>query len=226
VEKEMHVIECEQCSPTWFELHRGILTASNAKKIITPGGKPSEQMHGVICQLLGEIANPGPNVPEGYVSQAMIQGTTLEPEARRYYELTRNVDVKQVGMIFSDDYRFACSPDFIVEEDGVIVGAGEVKAPQYNTQIARLLDGEFPSEIRPQCHYQLAVTGLPWVDFMSYRSPLREVLIRVFPDAYTLKVRAAMEVFWTEFVAARERIFPGRDFSTWTKDRIAKIAGK
>jgi hypothetical protein len=58
-----------------------------------------------------------------------------------------------------------------------------------------LLKGTLPDDYRPQVHAQIVVCGFAAVDFVSYVQGLPVFHIRVEPDEYTEKVRAALEAF-------------------------------
>jgi len=48
----------------------------------------------------------------------MLRGKELEAEARDFYALANDVEVKQVGFCLSDGY--GASPDGLVGEDGLL----------------------------------------------------------------------------------------------------------
>lgn len=193
----------DQYSPDWWRVRRGVPTSSCFDKIVTPAkGELSKQADGYIHQLIAEQFDPEYGVVEDYVSAAMRAGTIMEPEARRYYEFERGVDVEQVGFCLSDDGRFGCSPDGLCGDDGAL----ELKCPQPHTQVAYLLANELPQAYAPQVHGQLIVTGRKWVDFMAYSPGFPPLLIRVEPDDYTEKVRKALDDFWPRYQDALNKV--------------------
>lgn len=197
------ILTCEQYSPEWWEAHRGVPTASNFSKIITPKtGKLSASSADYICELIAQKATLGSIEPDGYVSQAMRNGTETEPEARKWYEMEAGLDVRQVGMIFSACGRFGCSPDGVIGDDGGL----EIKCPMLKTQVAYLLDGNLPSEYRAQVHGFLIVSGRAWCDFLSYAPGLAPLLLRVTRDEYTDLLETALEQFWDSYQYALSRI--------------------
>lgn len=183
---------------------KGIPSASNFDRIMTPKtGKPSTQQRGLICELLADLRRTTP--PDGagnYTSRAMQDGIDREPEARRFYEFRADADVRQVGFCTTDDGRFGCSPDGLVGD----LGGLELKCPEEKTHIAYLLDGGLPDDYKPQVHGALIVSSRPWWDFMSYAANWPPLIVRVKPDAYTLQLRVALELFWKDFVTAHERV--------------------
>lgn len=200
----MIVHRCTQGSPEWWELKRGVPSASNFSRIITSRGKLSAQAEGYAAELCSEIKSLNPKFFTSRGTEAMRHGATVEPEARRFYEMERSVDVDQVGVCFTDDERFCASPDGLVED----VGCLELKAPLPKTHAQYLLKGELPAAYRQQVHGQLVVTGLAWVDFLSYCPGLDPLLVRVTPDEFTELVRKALEEFWGTFQSVRAKLCP------------------
>lgn len=189
----MRVVKCEQYTEEWWDVRRGVPTASEFGNIITPAkAEFSKGSTGYAHQLIADTFDGNYGVVSEFASAAMRNGTVMEPEARRFYEFERSCDVEQVGFCLTDDGRFGCSPDALVGEDGLL----ELKSPNPKTHVGYLLDGGLPADYKPQCHGQLIVTGRAWVDFMSYVPGFPKLLVRVEPDEYTEKLRAALNQFW------------------------------
>lgn len=187
-----------QYSAEWWECRRGIPTASNFGRIITPKTmKYSSQADDYAAELISDIVslNPPFFTERNGHTPAMRNGIDFEPEARRFYEMERDVDVSPGGFCLSDDGRFGCSPDGLIGEEGCL----ELKCPLAKTQVLYLIDGVVPPEYRPQVHGQLIVTGRKWVDFMSYAPGLEPLLIRVEPDDFTKKLAEALEKFYARY---------------------------
>jgi hypothetical protein len=188
--------EIQQYSPEWYAVRRGVPTVSEFKKLLTAGGKLSEQAHGYACKLAGDVYDRQYPRAESYVSAAMKNGTMMEPEARAWYELDSGLAVRQVGFVTTDDGRFGASPDAMVGDDGCL----ELKSPNPQTHVEWLTAGNvLPAEHRPQVHGALIVTGRAWCDFFSYVDGLPPLRVRVKPDDYTARLREAMEVFWLKY---------------------------
>lgn len=195
-----------QGSQLWFEVRRGVPTASCFDQIITPTGKPSASAVKYACELVGQLVDPDFGVMQSYESAAMKNGKMIEPEARRWYEFDAGEKVEQVGFCLTDDGRFGSSPDSLVGEDGCI----ELKAPLPKTHAFYLLQGVVPPEYLPQVHGHLLVTGRKWCDFMSYHPAMEPLRIRVYPDAYTEALRGALEAFWTQYQNVLAKLKPVR----------------
>ena len=189
----MRVIECDQYSARWWEVRRGVPTASEFSNIITPArGEFSKSAVTYACKLIADRYDGNYGPQSEFATAAMRTGTVMEPEARRFYEFNRDCEVEQVGFVLTDDGRFGCSPDSLVGDDGVL----ELKSPKAETHVRYILDGKLPDEYKPQCHGLLIVTGRQWCDFMSYVPGFPKFLIRVEPDVFTDKLRDGLEKFW------------------------------
>lgn len=200
----MNIHRCSQLSETWWDLHRGRVSASQMDRILTQKTlKPSEQQSDLICEMIAQTFSHEPMGPgDQYVSPAMMNGVVNEPEARRWYSLEVSEDVEQIGCCITDCGRFLASPDGLVGTEGGL----ELKCPMLKTQAKYLLKGELPTEYRAQIHGQLLVTERKWIDFFSYAPGLPPFRIRVFPDEFTELLRAELNRFWDKYVAAVERM--------------------
>lgn len=197
-------VPCVQLSPEWYEARCGIPTASNFHRIITAKTmKLAASADDYIAELIAEriCQHPGA-MTETPMNAAMRHGVECEPDARKWYEMHREQQVRQVGFIKTDDGRFGCSPDFMVDPDGV----GELKCPQMKTHIGWLLDGVVPADHLAQCHGHLVVTGRAWCDFLSYCPGARPLLVRVVPDEFTSKLRTCLELFWSKYAETWEKV--------------------
>lgn len=197
------ITDIEQGTPAWMEARRGVATASNFDRIITPKeGELSRSADDYICELIAQRYYVGEDDSmEAYQTAAMRNGVMLEPHARAWYEFAADVSVSRVGFIISDCGRFGCSPDGLIGDDGGL----EVKCPGGKTHIRYLLDGVLPAKYKPQVHASLAISGRMWWDFVSYCRGLPPLCVRVERDSYTDRVCEVMERFaerWTEIERA------------------------
>lgn len=204
----MKILCDKQYNKQWWELHQGRPSASNFKRIITPAkAKFSESAAEYCYELVAELYDPDYGMVDDYVTAAMKNGSIMEPESRRFYELERNCDVQEVGICESACGRFICSPDSLVGDDGVL----ELKNPKYKTQIKYLHENVLPDEHKVQCHGHILVTKRSWCDFLSYCPRLPPLLIRVVADEFTLKLAEALEQFWKMYTEIRTKIEGGGD---------------
>jgi len=223
----MKIFKMQQVTPEWYEARRGVPTASEFGRICTPAkGEPSKQMEEYACELVGDLVclNPAYFTEKGgpVNSYAIQNGLNLEPHARRWLAFDAGLDVHEVGFCMNDDFTLGCSPDgllglTIAQEsggtwnghpwyEGTAEAVVELKCPLPKTQAQYLLRGELPVEYRPQVHGHLLVTGAKYVEFVSYSDTLAPLRVRVEPDAYTEKLRAALVEFSRVFADVRHKL--------------------
>lgn len=207
----MKVYNCKQYDNIWWELRKGIPTASSFDRILTPTGKRSGQADAMIAEFVGEMAtgqHPNFFSERGRAgTPAMEAGRAAEPQARRWYAVARDATVRQLGFCMSDDRMYGCSPDGLVGDDEK-GGCLELKCPLAKTHALYLMKGDkhaedsplrLPNEYKPQVHGQLIVTCRPWVDFMSYVPHLPVLLVRVYPNDYTRLLSEALAEFLEKY---------------------------
>lgn len=172
----------EQGSDEWFKSRLGLITASNFSKVLTPTGKPSSQVNGLINQAVAEILT-GQSV-DGFKSAAMERGNELESEAFEFLKFAHGLKFDRVGLLeaiskIGEPLGFACSPDGLNEQDGIGL---ELKCPLAHTQIAYLRAGVVPSEYILQIQGSMLVTGFKKWIFCSYHPLLPSLVIEVERD--------------------------------------------
>ena len=199
----MKIVECIQCSPEWWLARRGVPTASDFDKILTPKTqKASASQEPFINQLIAErFATVWPD-ESGFVSSAMANGIENEPIARAWYEFEHDCDVTEVGFCLSDCGRFGCSPDGLVGDEGGI----ELKCPSLETHVKYLREGVLPAEYRCQVHGEILVTGRAWFDFVSYAEGLPPFCIRVVPDEFTKQLGDELSRFCDRYATELAKI--------------------
>lgn len=214
--RSVYCIDCEQTSPDWWEVRRGLPTASEFDRIITPARwEPSAGAKGYVAQLVGESLSLDPPVFCERGNAAMRHGKETEDEARKWYMVERGAAVRQTGFAVTNlgepgKNRFAgCSPDGLIEGGDDGPGCLELKCPQPKTHAGYLLhaadhpDDPLPLKYRPQVHGQLIVLGVGWVDFMSYARGMPGLLVRVRPDGFTDLLREYLTKFCDDLATAR-----------------------
>ncbi len=201
----MKIIECAQYSPEYWDAHRARPSASNFSRIMTAKKmEASAQIEDYIAELIAERVSFTPPffTERGGHTEAMRNGIDTEPEARRWYEMERGLTVRQVGLCIDDADQCCCSPDGLIDPDGGL----ELKCPLLKTHARYVMDGKVPMDYLAQVHGSLIVTGRKWWDFMSYAPGLSPLLIRVTPNEFTDKLRAALKSFWERYMEAVEKI--------------------
>lgn len=206
----MRILDVPQYSPEWWAARAGVPTASNADRILTAAGKPSSSQSAYMAELIDEIVRPRDERPSDEQSfggnRHTERGNELEPKARAWHSLVTGQEIKEVGMIFRDDGLVACSPDgLIVGPDGVPLGGGEYKAPEGKKHVLWMIENKLPDEHKQQVHFSLAVSGLPFWEFVSHCPGYKPFRIRVTPDDYTAKMAAEIDAFAIKLKAAKEQ---------------------
>ncbi len=165
-----------QGSEEWQQLRCGNVTASRAAAVIAmlKGNKGEaaprrDYRTEIICERLTGIPYP----QSAQYARAVQWGKEHEGEARAAYELKLGVLVDVVGFVMHPTIaRFACSPDFLVGEEGM----GQIKCPDTATHIDWLRAGTVPIEHMPQMLAEMSCCERDWCDFVSFDPRLPEHL--------------------------------------------------
>ncbi|CAI1593074.1 putative phage-type endonuclease [Serratia marcescens] len=158
----------EQGSSEWHRLRLGVITASEASKVISKprsGTKWPDMKQTYFYTLLGEICtSESPEVN----AKALAWGKQHEESARRLFEFTANVSVIEAPILYRDEaMRTACSPDGLCSD-----GRGlELKCPFTSAVFMKFLLGgleAIKSEYMAQVQYSMWVTGKDGWYFGNY----------------------------------------------------------
>jgi len=192
----------EQGSDLWFAIRKGVPTASNFHRIITPAKrKYSSQAEDYILELIGDkFSEIPPEGVENFTNRAVRWGEWCEGKARDYFRNLTNLEVTQVGFVTTDDGRFGCSPDGLIPNSGL-----ELKCPQAKTQVEWLMAGVLPEQHKTQVHGCMIVCDVPEWWFLSYSPGLPPLLLNVKRDSFTDDLQVALEMFHEKYQAALER---------------------
>lgn len=208
----IHAYQMVQYTPEWWQTRRGVPTASQFDRILTPKTrKPSSAQDAYINELIAETADLRPNwFTDRPMNAAQRHGLETEDEARKFYPLHAGVhplDVRLVGFVYHTQLRVGSSPDGLIGDDGVL----ELKCVQLATQVAYVRDPEkLLMDYRCQCHGHLIVTGRHFVDLLSYAPGQDPVMIRVEPDDFTLQLQQELIAFNKAYDSALARCRVGR----------------
>lgn len=199
----MKIVDCVQYSPEWWLARKGVPTASAFDNIVTPKKfEPSKSREAYACRLVAERFDKFYSIAPEFKTVAMEEGHQLEPEARRYVEFYHGCKVQEVGFCMTDDERFGCSPDGLIDDNGCL----ELKCPQPGTHIKYLLSATLPDDYGPQVHGHLAVTGRSYCLFMSYAPGMPPLIVRVEPNEKTEILRKALDEFWGTYQEILQRV--------------------
>ena len=199
----MIIENCLQGSPEWEKIKIGKPSASNASRIITTGGKPSEQRKDYLYELAGELLTG--KREDSYKDANMETGNIREEESRNFFEFVYGVEVTQVGVIYKDKQKkFLCSPDGVVlkEKYGL-----EMKNVIPKTQVKYLLENKLPAKHFSQIQFSLYVTGFDYWIFLSYVPSMKPLIIKVEPDKdYQKALKVELKKFCDELQIITEKL--------------------
>ena len=181
-------LDVPQKSDEWFAARLGIPTASQFKRIVTPGGKlVADSVRQRYIDDLAAEAISGIPTPH-YVSWDMKQAAETEADSRLIYAMNHEVEVREVGLCYKDERKlFSCSPDGLVDPNGGFETKGTIYG---GLQLARLREKRMMPEHIPQCQGFLYVCEREWIDFQSYCPGLQVLCIRNYRDEKWIKVLA------------------------------------
>lgn len=186
----MQIFDCEQGTPEWFACRMGIPTASRFADVMASGrgGAESKTRRTYMLKLAGEILTGD---PMGSISNAhTARGHEMEPQARSFYAMQKDVDLALVGFIRNGSK--GASPDGLIGNDGML----EVKTKLPHLMLDVLLRGEFPADHRAQCQGQLWVAEREWVDLICYYPKMPSFIIRAYRDEpYIKQISDAVDQF-------------------------------
>ncbi len=202
----MKIHDCQQGTIEWTKLHFGIPTASGLDNLLTPQFelRKGELPKTYVYKKVAEKLQGRPLIDLSASSFMLEQGMIVEDEARPWYALEYDKKIKQVGFITTDDGRFGCSPDGLIE--GEECGL-EIKSPAAHTHVKYLVNGYLPKEYATQVYGSMFVTGFPRWIFVSYRRGFPALVLELtMNETFRSRIAAAINQFHADFDRATERI--------------------
>jgi putative phage-type endonuclease len=175
-----------QQTPEWFLARVGKATASRIKDIVakTKTGVSASRKNYAVELALERLTG---SKKEGFTNAAMQHGIDQEPYAKLAYENRTGQLIQDVGFLEHPTIPMSgASPDGFPGE-----GLIEIKCPNSATHLDNLIRGSADPDYLPQMYWQMACTGRPWCDFVSFdpRFPdhLQLAIYRVNTDAQKIK---------------------------------------
>lgn len=189
--------DVDQNSEQWRTIRAGIPTASCFKDILAKGqGKVRDAY---MRRLAAEVITGEPM--ESFTSAAMARGHQLETEARNLYAFMQDVEPIQVGFIRNG--RKGCSPDALINTDGML----EIKTQRGDLLIETILADKFPSCHVAQVQGQLWITEREYCDLFVYWPGLPPFIKRaVRNEKFISDLSHAVRMFNEELDELVERI--------------------
>ena len=178
----MKIHEIEQNTPEWLLLRAGKPTASEFKKLVSGTGQLSKSMSAYARKLAAEVY-AGKPLEQWEGNQWTERGHDMEILGADEYELTRNCSISQVGFVTDDLEKYGCSPDRLVDNDGLL----EIKSLSASNHIEALLyidkNKDIPPDYRTQVQGQILVCERDWCDVLFFHPDLPSKTLRILPDA-------------------------------------------
>lgn len=198
----------EQYSPGWWEVRRGLPTASQAKRVFNSQGKASSSQQPFINSLIAQFYDSAYGIEDDTATAAMKNGHLREGDARKAYIKHTGIEVKEVGLCMDDQIRWGASPDGLGDGIGL-----EIKCPNLDTFVGYARNpGKVPADYVPQIHWSMVVTGFKRWDFFAWHpdDAARPVHIEVEWNDYTNAMAEAMEKFHDKYTQAKVEYFDKR----------------
>ena len=143
-----------QGSPEWMALRVGKIGGSRIADLLTEGRNGESLIRRKYKNELIRERLTGRKL-DTYKTPAMQRGIDLEPMARAWYEVHRNVFVDQVAIVLHPTIEGGqCSPDGIVESTNSLI---EIKIPNPENHLDNILtQGKQLEQYHDQVMWQLA----------------------------------------------------------------------
>lgn len=192
-------LEYPQGSEEWLDARRGIPTASEFHRFFTPGRMTyGDARFRYMADLLlskMDFKREDPDDKEFVSTYWMERGTKLEPEAREMYEFSKDVQVRQTGLILMDDRKAGCSPDGLVDEDPEGPGGVEIKCLNPSLHFSLLIreklgESPIPNDKLCQMHGCMIITERKWWDAFYYCPGFPPIEKRMYWQHTTTTVEA------------------------------------
>lgn len=157
----------EHRSEEWHAKRRGMPTASQFGRIITPSGKPSSQAPLYEAELIAERIFDAPMRRDVSNIPAVRHGIETEREAAEVLSAVLGVELEPGGFMTDESGRVGCSPDRLIYH-GNRHELVEIKCPyEIPNHVRNLLFGP-NDDYRAQIQGQLLISGYDRAHFLSY----------------------------------------------------------
>lgn len=162
-----------QGSDEWHRARLGVLSASNAAKIVS--GKTTEVRLTYMSELVGQVLT---GTYEEINSKYLEHGKTHEASARALYEFETDLKIVEVPFVFKDEtFREGCSPDFIIEG----VKSGEIKCPFNPANYVKFFcEDKIKKEYAWQGQFQIRTLGCDTFDMCQFHPDFKTKSLKRF----------------------------------------------
>jgi len=158
-------VDIRQNTDEWLDLRAGKVSGSSIGKIMANFGKAFGDPAKKLAVNLAIERVTGKRVEgDHYTNKHMERGHEEEPIARMLYE-ERNFAIVQNGG-FYDNGITGCSPDGLVDDDGLI----EIKSVIPTSHYPTIKRNSYDPKYKWQLIFNLRESGREWIDYVSYCS--------------------------------------------------------
>lgn len=205
----MRTLQLPQGSPQWHQWRTNIIGGSDMGAIMLGDAWPYEDSR--IDRVLHAKITRETKTETNF---AMRRGTFLEPVARAEWEILHSAKAEPICVQHDDVEWMGVSLDGLAQlrnGSGVIL---EIKAPKW-TDHAGVIAGLVPEHYVPQVQYQLLVTGLDLLHFISItenklfgasKDNPQVAMVEVRPDPeYQAEILDRGQAFWERVMEGRQR---------------------
>lgn len=188
-------IDLNQGSQDWLKLKLGVLSASNASKIVAKQGTQTRE--GYLFELVSQVATRA-HAP---ISAAAVEwGKSFEEPARASFELTHGHSIEPAPFVFKDEtFREGASPDGLIYDQGLGV---EIKVPFNSTHhVASLVSDKIKPEYQWQCQFQMRALDCDEWLFCSYDPRFMRQPLKIIPVKRDQSMQSKLEDCVGEFIS-------------------------
>lgn len=169
----MPMADAQQGSEAWLTLKLGVISASNASKMVAKAGSATRDSY--MAELVAQVAT---GIMPEISAKPMEWGKDHEDAARSSYEFMTGENTTEVPFVFLDNsFRVGVSPDFIL--DGKNKG-GEIKCPWNSVHYIQFLTSD---KIKPEWDWQVQLTlkviGADTWDFCQYDPRMKKNPLKI-----------------------------------------------
>lgn len=212
------VADSQQGSEAWFKLKLGVISASDASKVVAK--KDSDTRFSYMCKLVAQVCT---GVIEEINSKAMDWGNQHEDAARAHYEFSEHVSMTRLPFVFKDKtYREGCSPDGLVSS----TKGAEIKCPFNTENFIKFADKNF---IKPeyvwQCQFTLRVMEAEEWDFVQYDPRMKKNPMSIFSVKRDAEKQQKLDDMVPEFISDMDAMLARLGFKFGDQWEMNKQSG-
>lgn len=200
------VKDIQQGSEMWMHTKMGVLSASNANKIVAKKGSATRDTY--MAELVAQVAT---GVFPEINSKHMEWGKDNEAGARSSYELFTGYTPKEISFVFKDEtFRVGCSPDFIIEKADK---GAEIKCPWNSANYILFLTSEkLKSEWEWQAQFQMYVLDSDTWDFVQYDPRMKKNQMKIHTIERNEEKQKTLEDAIPQFISDMDKMLDKAGF--------------